>query len=187
MYVTSRSVTGGQGCGRGPGRHGRGLGHGRGHCDLPVIGAARPLTDAEHDAVLEALDDEHRALAFYSAVLDRFPDAMPFAHIVEAEKRHAAALAAVLGADGRAVPENRHLGSPEIRAEVPASIACACDIAVEAEIDNVGLYVEHLLPAVAERPDLVALFTRLMEASRDRHLPAFRRWTAGQRFRGGVA
>ena len=187
MYVTSRSVSDGQGCGRGPGRHGRGHGHGRGHCALPATGASRPLSDAEHAAVLEALDDEHRALAFYAAVLDRFPDAMPFAHIVAAEGRHAAALAAVLQADGHAVPENRHLGSPEIRAQVPASVACACDIAVEAEIDNVDLYVDRLLPAVAERPDLVTLFTRLMEASRDRHLPAFRRWTAGQRFRGGVA
>ena len=187
MYVTSNSVTDGHGCGRGPSRHGRGRGQGHGTCALPTIGASRPLTNAEHVAVLEALDDEYRALAFYAAVLDRFPDAMPFAHIVEAEGRHAAALAAVLRTDGRAVPENRHLGSPEIRAEVPASVACACDIAVEAEIDNVGLYVDRLLPAVAERPDLVALFMRLMEASRDRHLPAFRRWTAGQRFRGGVA
>lgn len=182
MYVTSRSVSDGHGCGRGRGHH-----RGHGTCALPATGASRPLTDAEHAAVLEALDDEHRALAFYAAVLDRFPDAMPFAHIVAAEGRHAAALAAVLQADGHAVPENRHLGSPEIRAQVPASVACACDIAVEAEIDNVDLYVDRLLPAVAERPDLVTLFTRLMEASRDRHLPAFRRWTAGQRFRGGVA
>ena len=187
MYVTSRSVTDGHGCGRGPGRHGRGHEHGRGVCASPAVGTSRPLTDDEHAAVLEALDDEYRALAFYAAVLDRFPDAMPFAHIVAAEGRHAAALAALLRADGRAVPENHHLGSPETRARVPASVACACDIAVEAEIDNVGLYVERLLPAVAERPDLVALFTQLMEASRDRHLPAFRRWTAGQRFRGGIA
>jgi rubrerythrin len=181
MYVTSRNIAEGRGCGHG-GDH-----RGRGGCPFPPIDAARPLNRAEHVAVLEALDIEQRAFAFHSAVLDRFPDAMPFARIVDAEERHVAALTAVLHSDGHAVPANRHLGSTATRVAVPASIACACDIAVRAEIAEIGLYVDRLLPAVAGRADLVALFTRLLETSRDRHLPAFRRWTAGQRFRGGVA
>ncbi|MDK9696523.1 MAG: hypothetical protein OEL76_09035 [Siculibacillus sp.] len=184
MYVTSHDIAEGRGCRPGAGRRHR---RGAGCVSATEILASRSLTDAQLAAVHEALDDEYRAFAYYSAVLERFPNAMPFAHIVDAEARHAAALAGVLRAHGHAVPPNPHIGSPEVRAAVPASVACACDIAVEAEIDNVGLYVDRLLPAVADRDDLVAVFTWLMEASRDRHLPAFRRWTAGQRFKGGIA
>lgn len=187
MYVTSNDVRDGRGCGH---RHGRGHpsgGRGRG-CDTSFAAVERRgLSEAAHAAVLEALDDERHAFAFYTAVLERFPDAMPFAHIVEAEGRHVAALEAVLRAYGREVPADRRLGSAEVRRAVPASVACACDIAVAAEIGNVGLYVDRLLPMVAGYGDVAAVFVRLMEASRDRHLPAFRRWTAGQRFRGGRA
>ena len=182
MYVTSHDSND-RGCHRGPGRRfGRPDGE---RCDLSFVAHdLRALEEKARAAVLEALDDEHRAFAFYSAVLERFPDAMPFAHIVEAEGRHIALLTAVLSAHGLEAPKNPHIGSPEVRRAVPASVACACDIAVEAEIDNVTLYVERLLPAVEHHPDIAEVFVRLMEASRDRHLPAFRRWTAGQRFGG---
>ncbi len=174
-------------CGRGRGGQGRGRGGGRGRCGTSFVSTdLRPLEDEAHAAVLEALDDEHRAFALYSAILERFPGAMPFAHIVEAEGRHIELLASVLKAHGREVPANPHLGSPEMRRAVPASIACACDIAVEAEIDNVALYVQRLLPKVADHPDITEAFVRLMEASRDRHLPAFRRGMTGE-CRGGVA
>lgn len=188
MYVTSHDDRSGRGCGHGHGHHGSRPGSPHRGCETSFVEIAdRPIDGRVHAAVLEALDDEHRAFALYTAILERFPDAMPFAHIVEAEGRHIALLASVLRAHGREVPANPHLGSPEMRRAVPASVACACDIAVEAEIENVNLYVDRLLPEVADHPDVTAVFMRLMEASRDRHLPAFRRWTAGQRFRGGVA
>ncbi len=182
MYVTSRDVRSGKGCGHDD--HGTA---GRCRCaDLRLDALVGPLDPAVRDALLEALDDEHRSIAFCAAVLDRFPAAMPFAHMVGAETRHAAKIAAVLRACGVAVPENRHLGSAAIARLVPASVACACDIAVKAELDNVVLYEDRLLPAVADQPVVTELFTWLMIASRDRHLPAYRRWTAGQRF-GGIA
>ena len=188
MYVTSHDDRTGRGCGRGHGHRRSQRGSHHRDCETSFIETASgPIDDEALGAVLEALDDEHRAFALYTAILERFPDAMPFAHIVEAEGRHIALLASVLRAHGREVPANPHLGSPEMRRAVPASVACACDIAVEAEIDNVNLYVDRLLPMVADHPDVTAVFERLMEASRDRHLPAFRRWTAGQRFRGGAA
>ena len=188
MYVTSHDDRSGRGCGHGRGHRGSSGSGGPGRCGTSFVSTAlQPLGEVAHGAVLEALDDEHRAFALYTAILDRFPDAMPFAHIVEAEGRHIALLSSVLRAYGREVPANPHLGSPEMRRAVPASVACACDIAVEAEIDNVALYVDRLLPMVEGHPDITAVFIRLMDASRDRHLPAFRRWTAGQRFRGGVA
>lgn len=159
-------------------RHRGGGGHRRGACGQTFVAKGlRPLSEAAHRAVLEALDDEYRAFALYGAILERFPGALPFAHIVEAEARHAAVLASVLRDHGREVPANPHVGSPEIREAVPSSIAAACAIAVEAEIDNVALYADHLMPMATDHPDIGEVFTRLMEASRDRHLPAFRRWT----------
>ncbi len=162
------------------GRRHRGRdGRGHGACGQAFVAKGlQPLSEEAHRAVLEALDDEYRAFALYGAILERFPGALPFAHIVEAEARHAAFLASVLRDHGREVPANPHIGSPEMREAVPDSIAKACAIAVEAEIDNAALYTDRLMPMVADHPDIVDVFTRLMEASRDRHLPAFRRWTA---------
>lgn len=148
-----------------------------GGCGLPDIGAAEGALSAEaHEAVLEALDDEYRARAFYLAVLERFPGAMPFAHIEGSEKRHAAALGRVLAAYGLPVPANPHIGDEKIRHSVPASLACACDIAVKEEIHNDRLYAQKLLPKVAGFPLAGQVFERLMLASRERHLPAFRRF-----------
>lgn len=169
---------GGHGGGQGRGRRHRGSrGGGEGAClSSLAVGGDRPLSAEARGAVLAALDDEYRAEAYYAAVLERFPGALPFAHIVDAERRHARALAAILTAHGESVPVNDHLGSEEMRAMVPATVACAAEVAVNAEIDNVALYVDDLLPKVADHPEIAAVFHLLMEASRDRHLPAFRRW-----------
>jgi rubrerythrin len=181
MATTKRTAGRGPGCGGGG--HGRGHRHrggeggGEGAClSTLAVRGERPLSAEARAAVLVALDDEHRAEAYYAAVLERFPGALPFARIVEAERRHAAALAAILTAHGVPVPANAHLGSEEMRAMVPATISCAAEVAVGAEIDNVALYEDELLPKVADHPEIAAVFTVLMEASRDRHLPAFRRW-----------
>lgn len=172
----------GCGCGRGNGRRRQdGAAHG---CDLSVaIEVGAPLSAEAHSAVLEALDDEYRARAFYLAVLERFPGAMPFAHVVESEERHADKLVEILRAYGRDVPANSYIGSDDIRRSVPASPVCACDLAVEEEKHNVSLYETRLLPRVAAFPMITHVFTRLMLASRERHLPAFQRWSAAYRHR----
>jgi rubrerythrin len=176
--------------GHGYGRAHRRRDHAR-HCidrDLSLLPhGLHPLSDSARAAVLEALDDEQHAFALYSAILERFPHAMPFAHIVEAEGRHIRLLTSILEAHGIEVPPNRHLGAPETRAAVPASLDEARAIAVEAEIDNVALFVDRLLPMAEGDADVVDAFTRLMEASRDRHLPAFRRWVAPAPIAGGRA
>lgn len=169
-------------CGRvadahaGPGTCGRRRRHGHGRClDAAASGPTEALSPAAHTAVLEALDDEYKARAFYLAILERFPGALPFAHIVEAEGRHAAALGTVLGRRGLPVPADPHAGSEAIRRMVPPTLACACEIAAQAEIDNIDLYDQKLMPQVAGYPDVEQVFARLSEASRDRHLPAFLR------------
>lgn len=174
------------GCGCGHGRnHGRrqrhhgGAPHG---CDMSfAIETSAPLNAEARSAVLEALDDEYRARAFYLAVLERFPGAMPFAHIVDSEQRHANKLIEILRADGSDIPANIHLGSDETRRAVPASLACACDLAVQEEVHNVSLYESRLLPQVASFPMITKVFTKLMLASRERHLPAFQRWSSAYR------
>ncbi len=189
MQLQHHRDSNGCGCGRGQGRgghgrHGGGAGDG---CGLSVaIEAREPLSVEAHAAVLEALDDEYRARAFYLAVLERFPGAMPFAHIVESEERHAGKLIDILRAYGRDVPANCHIGSGDICRRVPAALACACDLAVKEEKHNEKLYETRLLPQVAAFPIIAQVFTRLMLASRERHLPAFERWAAANR-KGNIA
>lgn len=149
--------------------------------------ATAPLTPQAHDAVVAALDDEHRAQAFSTAVLERFPGAMPFRMIVEAEARHVDALAGLLRRRGLPVPRNVHLGSAEMRRSVPATAICACRIAVAAEEGNVALYEEELLPLAKGWSDVERVFRHLAEASRNRHLPAFRHWAEHHHHRGGTA
>jgi hypothetical protein len=120
-----------------------------------------------------ALDDEYRAHAFYRAVLRKFPYALPFSHIAEAEERHAAALSQILDAYGFEAPANAHIDSTEILASVPASLAGACAAAVEEEPRNDRLYAEDRLHKVESYPLIAHIFERLMLASRECHLPAF--------------
>lgn len=170
----------------GRGRHGRRRGGCFGIATLrpePIL----PLDRRAHEAVLAALDDEQRAHAFYAAVLERFPGAMPFRMIVEAEARHAEALAGLLRRRGLEVPEDRHLGGETARRAVPASEACACRVAIAAEEANIALYDEELLPTVVGLADVERVFRRLAEASRARHLPAFRHWAEHHHHRGGNA
>ena len=68
--------------------------------------------------------------------------------------------------------------NPAIESIVPATVAAACAVAAQAEIDNDRLYEERLLPHVRDYPGVRTVFERLSEASRERHLPAFRRGAA---------
>jgi rubrerythrin len=58
----------------------------------------------------------------------------------------------------------------------PASLAEACATGIEAEIENEALYA-RLLDRVTD-PSARAVMQRLQAASRERHLPAFRRCLA---------
>lgn len=171
-----------------------GRGHGRGRRGGGCFGRAAmqpeailPLDPPAHAAVLAALDDERKAHAFYAAVLERFPGAMPFRMIVEAEARHAEAVAGLLRRRGLEVPEDDHLGAEVHRLAVPASEACACRLAVVSEEENIALYETELLPVVGAYADVERVFRHLDEASRDRHLPAFRHWAEHHHHRGGRA
>lgn len=127
------------------------------------------LTQAEIDALHEALDDEYKAWTTYDQVIFDFGPERPFIHIVESEARHIEALRTLFARYGIAVPDNPWAG------RVPrfTSTREACRAGVDAEVENAALY-ERLMRST-ERKDILAVFENLCRASQERHLPAFRR------------
>jgi hypothetical protein len=121
------------------------------------------------EALCEALDDEYKARAAYRKVIERFGPVRPFSNIVESEERHIATLLAQFRRLGATPPEDRWPG----RVEAPASLEQACSEAARAEIDNDAMY-SRLLDKATDAAARDVLM-RLQDASRNRHLPAFRR------------
>ena len=134
----------------------------------PEVG--NPDVSVSLEAILsDALDDEYKAEATYAAVLARLGPVRPFISIVEAERRHADALLRQCARLGFVPQPNRWAG----KVHAPATLADACREAIAAEVDNIALY-DRLLPKVADS-ETQDVLSRLQAASRDRHLPAFRR------------
>ncbi len=131
-------------------------------------GVSAEASDA--DALRSALDDEYKAEATYAAVLEAFPGTRPFSNIIEAEKRHSGMAKAEMDRLGiRYDAANPYTG----KIDAPATLLAACEAGVKAEIDNIALY-DRILPSLSD-PQARVVLTRLQSASRDRHLPAFRR------------
>lgn len=127
------------------------------------------LNNSEIAALHAALDDEHHAWATYDQVIRDFGLVRPFSNIRDAEARHIDALAGLFERYGVPIPTNPWPG----RVKRYPTLHEACVAAVEAEIDNAALY-ERLLASTI-RPDILAIFRNLQEASQQRHLRAFRR------------
>ncbi|HEY8212595.1 MAG TPA: DUF2202 domain-containing protein [Methylocystis sp.] len=121
------------------------------------------------EALREALDDEYKARATYQSVIDKFGPVRPFVNIIEAEERHASALLRLFERFGVEPPNDRWSG----QVPAPSSLTEACKAGVAAEIENAAMY-ERLLAQVGDAR-VREVFTRLQEASQQRHLPAFRR------------
>jgi rubrerythrin len=121
------------------------------------------------EALSEALDDEYRARATYRKVIECFGPVHPFVNIVEAENRHIEALLRQFQRFNAPPPADTW----QDRVTAPQSLAQACAAGVEAEIENEALYA-RLLDRVTDATAR-AVMQRLQAASRERHLPAFRR------------
>jgi hypothetical protein len=128
-------------------------------------------------ALAEALDDEYKSRATYRKVIAAFGPVQPFVNIEASEGRHIAALISLYERYGLEPPADEWEG----RVEAPASVTAACEAAVRDEEENAAMY--NRLLAVVDKPDVRAVLLRLQSASRDRHLPAFRRCAE----RGGAA
>lgn len=132
--------------------------------------AASAQSSSDSEALRAALDDEYRAEATYAAVIAAFGEVRPFINIIEAERRHAAQAKAEMDRLGISyAATNPYLGT----LTAPASVLAACEQGVAAEIENIALY-DRILPTIQDSQVRDTL-TRLQWASRERHLPAFKR------------
>lgn len=120
----------------------------------------------------KALLDEYKARATYQSVIAKFGQVRPFINIVQAENNHIALLQGLYSTYNLTQPAVPTISPPDF-----SSIADACTVGVQAEIDNAKLYREDLLPQVSNYPDVTNIFTQLMNASQNNHLPAFQRCT----------
>lgn len=127
--------------------------------------------------VLEALNDEYKARAFYRLIIKTFGPIQPFVNIIEAEDAHARALERLCERYGIPFPVDEW----DRTLQPPASVLEACRAGVEGEIKNIAMYDRFLKDT--DLRDIRALFQRLQARSRDAHLPAFQRCVA----RGGEA
>lgn len=132
---------------------------------------AGELSTEVQNALVEALEDEYKAYATYDAVIAKFGSTRPFAMIIGAEEQHIASLKAVFNKYGLEIPENTWVGN----VTAPETLQQACQTGVDAEIANADLYNSKLLPVVSEYEDITGVFTNLMNASQEKHLPAFER------------
>lgn len=121
------------------------------------------------EALQRAFDDEVRAYATYSAVVETYGAVFPFVNIVQAEQTHQNALISVAKARDITLVRNE----PE-SITLPKTVQECCELGVAAEIQNIQLYDELLL-SVSEHPEVQDLFYRLQAASYNNHLPAFRK------------
>lgn len=141
---------------------------------LAVDGLEYPagqLPAAVSAAVKAALDDEYKAYSTYDAVIAKLGAVRPFSMIIRAEESHIASLKAVLDKYGEQIPTNPYDGKTTAAATKQAN----CQVGVDAEVANVALYRDDLLNKVKNYPDITAVFTNLMNASNDKHLPAFQK------------
>ena len=138
-------------------------------CDVDLSDYDGPLTEAEIEGLLLALNDEYHAWAVYDRVQADLGQVRPFSNIQRAEAAHIQALQRLFDTYGVLFPDNPWPGN------VPAfdSRAAACRVGVEAEILNVELY-DQLFNST-DRQDILRVYTKLRSASLDKHLPAFER------------
>jgi hypothetical protein len=130
---------------------------------------AGQLPEIVSDAVKLAIDDEYKAYSAYEAVITKLGSVRPFSMIIRAEESHIASLKSILDKYGETIPANPYLGKVTAKETLKEN----CQVGVDAEIANVALYRDTLLPKVASYPDITAVFNNLMNASSDKHLPAF--------------
>lgn len=140
-----------------------------------LIGTAQPRLDPRTvQAMIDSINDEYRAHAFYQAVIDKFGPALPFANIVQAEAQHIALWKFYFAKYDVPVPPDTFLGNVQI----PTTIWEACEQAAAAEIANVAMYEQFL--TFVQQPDLRWVMMHLRDVSLNNHLPAFQQCGTGR-------
>ena len=146
-----------------------------GLCSMVLLAPASPISASSNldertqQAMIDAINDEYQARAFYTAVIEKYGNIRPFSNIVQAEERHTQRWYTLFAQYGLLIPEDTFAGN----LEAPETLQAACEMAVEAEIANVQMY-DSFLQFVKES-DLRATFIQLRNVSQNNHKPAFER------------
>lgn len=129
-----------------------------------------PSLSPEIQKALNAtIEDEFKAQVTYRRILNDFGDATkPFSNIINAEIKHAEAIANVMDSYNLSVPQNNFKVT-----DMPTfnTVKDACAAGAIAEVENIELYDEFLkldLPS-----DVRNVFENNRKASLNNHFPAF--------------
>lgn len=127
------------------------------------------IAEPSLDVMLQfAIEDEYKAKAEYEAIISKFGEVRPFTNIIQSEAQHISAIIPLYTKRNMTVPED-HASQNVV---IPETLKQACEIGVQAEIDNIAMYDHFLkqnLPV-----DVEQVFEALKSASYN-HLNAFSR------------
>lgn len=127
------------------------------------------LSPETKQAMIDSINDEYQARAFYNAVIAKFGDVRPFRNIVRAEDRHTQLWESLFRQYGLPIPADQFAA----QVTAPKTLREACQMALEVERANVKMYDKFL--GFVKEPDLIDVFTQLRYVSENNHKPAFER------------
>ena len=126
-----------------------------------------PLTEAEVVSLQAAIVEEYMAYNTYSEIIAEYGQVVPFSRIALAEQQHTEALLRLANYYNVAVPED----NGQTFNFAYTTLAEACQVGVEIETAD----AEDLQKMISEteNPNLIRVYTNLMNASLNKHLVAF--------------
>ena len=174
MYPNGNSYSGnawngGMGMGRANGQQNGYRGRGAGFYGMLPPATAGELPQSVIDLMIDGWLDEQNAYAAYTAMIDQFGAMNPFVNLQRAEAQHSAAWEFLFDRYGITAPE-----LPGVTVSTFANVSEACQLGVDAEIANFGLY-DTMLATFADYPDIARVTQTLRDASEFNHLPALER------------
>ena len=154
---------------QGPRGNGAGLGTG---VNLPPVSSTTMLDAQTAQALVDALNDEYHAHAFYAAVIAKFGAVAPFTNILRAEESHINTVKTLMTRYNVPIPADKYTGN----IAAPATLNEAIQAAIDAEKANVALYDQFTF---IKETDIKAAFDQMRNVSQTRHLPAFEQALSG--------
>ena len=144
-----------------------GMANGQGNGSGLLFVETAPLTEAEVEGLQAGIVEEYMAYNTYSEIIAEYGQVFPFSRIVNAELKHTQALIRLADYYSVEVPEN----TGQTFDFSYTTLAEACQVGVEVEtLDGADL---QKLISETENPNLIRVYTNLMNASLNKHLVAF--------------
>jgi hypothetical protein len=131
-------------------------------------GAKADLNLTLEEMLTYSIEDEYFARGYYSFVIEKFGEIVPFNNIVKAEELHIMAVKSLFPTYPLSIPSDK--ANDYITA--PLSIKEALEVAEQIEIENIAMYERFLKENLPE--DVKEIFTGLRNGSQN-HLQAFQK------------